>query len=62
VRLHAQPELVADSLAAYLARHGEFDAAPAPRAATRFLTTGDPAVAAALAERFFGTALRFRKV
>ena len=29
---------------------------------TRFLTTGDPAAAAALANRFFGTALRFRKV
>ncbi len=62
VRLHAQPELVAGSLAAYLARHGEFDVAPPPRAATRFLTTGDPAAAAALAKRFFGTALRFRKV
>jgi glutamate racemase len=62
VRLHAQPELVAGSLATYLARHGEFDVAPAPRAATRFLTTGDPAAAAALAKRFFGTALRFRKV
>ena len=62
VRLHAQPELVAGSLAAYLARHGEFDVAPAPRAATRFLTTGDPAAVAALAKRFFGTALRFRKV
>ena len=60
-RLHSQPELVADSLAAYLARHPEFDAAPAPRAATRFLTTGDPAAVAALANRFFGTALRFQK-
>lgn len=61
-RLHSQPELVADSLAAYLARHPEFDVAPAPRAATRFLTTGDPAAVSALAKRFFGTALRLQKV
>jgi glutamate racemase len=62
VRLHSQPELAADSLAAYLARHGEFDAPAAPRAATRFLTTGDPATVAALAKRFFGATLRFEKV
>jgi glutamate racemase len=62
VRLHSQPELVADSLAAYLARHAEFDVATGPRVATRFLTTGDPAEVAALTKRFFGAALRFQQV
>ncbi len=62
VRLHSQPELVAESLAGYLARHPEFDALPGPRAATRFLTTGDPAAVAALAKRFFGAALRFQTI
>ena len=61
VRVFAQPELVADSLAGYLARHAEFDPPAGPRAATRFLTTGDPAAVAALAKRFFGAALRFQK-
>ena len=62
VRLHCQPELVAESLAGYLARHPEFDLATGPRAPTRFLTTGDPAAVAALTQRFFGAALRFQKV
>ncbi len=62
VPLHSQPELVADSLAAYLARHAEFDVATGPRVATRFLTTGDPAEVAALTKRFFGAALRFQQV
>jgi len=62
VPIHSQPELVADSLAAYLARHPELDPPATPRAATEFLTTGDPATAASLAKRFFGAALRFQKV
>jgi len=62
VPIHAQPELAADSLAAYLARHPELDPPATPRRATRFLTTGDPATAASLAKRFFGAALRFQKV
>jgi glutamate racemase len=61
-RLHSQPELVADSLAGYLARHPEFDAPAAPRTATRFLTTGDPAAISALTKRFFGTTLRFQRI
>ncbi len=61
-RLHSQPELVADSLAGYLARHPEFDAPGPPRVATRFLTTGDPAAISALTKRFFGTTLRFQNV
>jgi glutamate racemase len=62
VRIFAQPEVVAASLAAYLTRHPEFDAPAAPRVATRFLTTGDPALVSALARRFFGAGLRFQKV
>lgn len=62
VRVFAQPELVADSLAAYLTRHPEFDVASGPRGTTRFLTTGDPAATSALTKRFFGTALRFQRV
>ncbi len=62
VPLYSQPALVAESLAGYLTRHSEFDAPAAPRAATRFLTTGDPAAVAALAKRFFGAALRFQQV
>ena len=62
VRLYSQPELVAESLAAYLARHPELDAPATPRPPTRFLTTGDPAAVSAQTKRFFGTALRFQKV
>jgi glutamate racemase len=62
VPLHSQPALVAESLAGYLARHPEFDAPSTPRAATRFLTTGDPAAIAALTKRFFGARLRFQRV
>ena len=62
VRLHSQPELVADSLAGYLARHPEFDLPTGPRRTTRFLTTGDPAAIAVLTKRFFGAALQFQRV
>ncbi len=55
VPMHSQPALVAASLTAYLARHPEFDAPAGPRAPTRFLTTGNPETAGALAARFFGT-------
>ena len=41
VQMHSQPELVADSLAAYLLRHPGFEPPATPRAATRFLTTGE---------------------
>ena len=61
VPVHSQPALVAASLAAYLARHREFDVAPGPRQPTRFLTTGDPAKVGALASRFFGTPPIFQK-
>ncbi len=61
VPVHSQPSLVAESLAAYLARHPEFDVAPGPRQPTRFLTTGDPETVGALAARFFGTPPVFQK-
>lgn len=53
----SQPKAVAESLAAYLARHPEFDpdprepdAAPSPRC--RFLTTGQAHIVTPLARRF----------
>ena len=65
VPLHSQPALVAESLAAYLARHPEFDdPAPNPRTVrqrTRFLTTGNPAKVGDLASRFFGAQMTFQK-
>ncbi len=59
VRLQSQPDLVAESLAGYLARHPEFDAPPAPGPRVRFLTTGDAAAVGALASRFFGDTVAF---
>ncbi len=59
--MHYQPALVAESLAAYLARHPEFDPPAGPREPTRFLTTGDPETVGALAAKFFGTPPIFQK-
>ncbi len=59
VRLFAQPELVAASLADYLARHPEFDPTPEVDGTLRFYTTGDAARASALGSRFFGGEIRF---
>ncbi len=61
VPVHSQPALVAESLAAYLDRHPEFDPPAGPRQPTRFLTTGDPETAGTLAARFFGTPPIFQK-
>ncbi|WP_333793126.1 glutamate racemase [Hyphomicrobium sp.] len=53
-RILSQPEIVADSLEDYLARHPRYkgEAADAPRCT--FLTTGDPAEASARAHVFTG--------
>jgi glutamate racemase len=59
VRLFAQPELVAASLADYLTRHPEFDPAPEVDGTLRFYTTGDAGRASALGSRFFGGEIRF---
>jgi glutamate racemase len=55
----SQPDLVARSLVAYLARHPEFDhreAAPS----THFLTTGQPDPVSRLASAFFGRPVDFQ--
>ncbi len=54
-----QPELVAESLADYLARHPEFAAAPPQTGQLRFLTTGDPQAVSRLARRFYGADVPF---
>jgi len=57
-----QPRLVADSLADYLARHGEFAPELNEAGQMRFLTTGDAAAVSRLARRFYGSAAAFRQV
>ena len=60
IELLSQPELVARSLAAYLQRHPEFDA-PQATGTLRFLTTGEPAMVAGVAARFFEAPVKFEK-
>ena len=62
VTLVSQPDLVADSLAIYLARHPQFDAPPAASSpgGTTFLTTGDPDPVGRIARRFLGHPVTFR--
>lgn len=55
-----QPDLVADSLVDYLARHTEFPADRNEAGRLEFLTTGDPAHVARVASRFYGAAAAFR--
>jgi glutamate racemase len=55
----SQPDLVARSLTAYLARHPEIDGSPA---ATRFLTTGDPRLTSILGSHFFGRPVTFQAI
>lgn len=55
-----QPDLVADSLADYLARHPEFRSDPEEAGRLEFLTTGNPAHVARVASRFYGAAAAFR--
>lgn len=54
-----QPDLVAASLADYLARHAEFPADPDEAGRMEFLTTGDPDRAGLVASRFYGAEVRF---
>jgi len=64
VRILGQPEIVADSFAAYLDRHPEFTP-PRPGTAANianiFLTTGDPDFASDLGSRFFGQEIAFSR-
>jgi glutamate racemase len=59
VRILSQPELVADSLEDYLARHPEY---ATPGAGVRLLTTGDPALVSRTAAVFWPDAPRFAEV
>jgi glutamate racemase len=55
--LHS-PQIVAEKLREYLARHPEYDEAIPRTGEIHFLTTGDPARFAEGGERFYGAALR----
>ncbi len=57
-----QPDLVADSLADYLARHPEFPTDRQEAGRLEFLSTGDPAHVSRVASRFYGAAAAFRTV
>ncbi len=57
-----QPDLVADSLADYLARHPEFPADRQEAGRLEFLTTGDAAHVSRVASHFYGAAAAFRTV
>jgi glutamate racemase len=58
VELLSQPDITAKSLAAYLARHPEFD--DADGGPPRLYTSGPPARVSELASRFCGEKLEFR--
>jgi len=55
-----QPDLIAESLVDYLARHVEFPASPQDAGRLDFLTTGDPAHVSRVASRFYGAATAFK--
>ncbi len=54
-----QPKIVADSLAAYLARHPEFDERSVSGGVVRFLTTRSDGAPDSVASRFFGRPVVF---
>jgi glutamate racemase len=58
----SQPNLVARSLAAYLARHPDLDDASHAPPATQFLTTGNAERTSALGSQFFGQPVVFQSV
>jgi glutamate racemase len=60
-RLLSQPEIVADSLEDYLARHAEFDIEPATGGSVSLFTTGDPAFANERARIFWPEANQFTR-
>jgi glutamate racemase len=61
-RILSQPEIVADSLEDYLARHPDYGGETAVRPEAVLLTTGDPAEASARARVFAGEGLTFRNL
>lgn len=58
-RILSQPEIVADSLEDYLARHPEYVGAPRGGGQLRLLTTGDPRTVSATARIFWPDAPAF---
>ncbi len=58
-RLLSQPQVVAEALQGYLARHPDLSSGPGE---TRYLTTGRPALVSQLATRFLGGPVRFTAV
>jgi glutamate racemase len=60
-RILPQPEVVADSLEDYLARHPDYAGPPGEGGAT-LLTTGDPATAQAAASVFWSDAPAFTHI
>lgn len=61
-RLLSQPEIVADSLEDYLARHSEFGIEPATGGGVSLFTTGDPAFTAERARIFWPEANEFTRL
>lgn len=62
VEILSQPDLVARSLADYLVRHEDLDAADFRGGTLKLLTTGDPDHVSKFATDFFGRPIRFESV
>lgn len=62
IRVMDQPDVVAQSLAAYLARHPEFKRRPDESPGLSFVTSGDPESVSAIAGRFYGAAAPFHHI
>jgi glutamate racemase len=62
VEILSQPDLVARSLADYLVRHEDLDAADFRGGTLKLLTTGDPDHVSRFATDFFGRPVRFEAV
>jgi len=62
VCIYEQPQLVAESLAVYLARHSEIEKKLDRGGVKKFVTSGDPDAVALYASRFFGEEVVFQKL
>jgi glutamate racemase len=62
VEILSQPDLVAQSLADYLIRHEDLDAADFRGGTLKLLTTGDPDHVSKFATDFFGRPVRFESI
>jgi len=62
VEILSQPDLVAQSLADYLRRHEDLDAADFRGGTLKLLTTGDPDHVSKFATDFFGRPVRFESI